>query len=524
MDINKSIKHKLFFILLIIGAFPFMIVIIFSAFNTISDMEENVKKNGLLMNNVISEHVTDLLENNFYVLRTLALNPIVTQYIKSPSENRRQSVYQLLKDTNALFQDGNHTALTGADGKQLIRTDNSELVNISKRKHFQEAMAGRDFVSDVIVSMSTGVKIVVLEVPIKDKDGNFIGMLQRNFDLYTLQDFVAMQDNEETFIIVMDRKGIAIANSDEILTLSTEHVGDTSYRFILDNITDDAGVIKLTIDNKESLASYSKNKITGWTIITVQPYQYLLDQVYIKIAESVVIGLIMLLIVASTAELLSKKVAKPIIEITHAADEIVSGHSIDKLEISSQDELGKMAAAFNKIRSDRDAYQLESELDKLTKLYNKVTTEKICKLKLQVFNGDEDIDTLSALYVIDLDHFKEVNDTLGHQFGDKVLVEFSKRLRKCFRPNDCVGRFGGDEFVVIIDNLPNTDIIIRKAEHINEVARELTVDGKNAGVTASIGIAIAPQHGTDYDILFKSADQSLYHVKRNGRNNYYFEQ
>ena len=124
---------------------------------------------------------------------------------------------------------------------------------------------------------------------------------------------------------------------------------------------------------------------------------------------------------------------------------------------------------------------------------------------------------------MDLDHFKEVNDLLGHQFGDKVLVEFAKGLKKIFRPNDCIGRFGGDEFVIVVDSLPNMEVVIRKAEQIKQIALNLTIEGKTKFVTASIGIAIAPQNGRDYDTLFAAADKAVYHVKNTGKNGYYYD-
>lgn len=284
------------------------------------------------------------------------------------------------------------------------------------------------------------------------------------------------------------------------------------------------GMIRAPINDEDALVCYSKNSLTGWTIVTVRPYHFILEQVYARVAVEILIGLMMLILVSVMAYFLSIRVTRPIVQIKDAADKIVKGTgTFERIEVTSDDELGQMAEAFNKIRSDRDAYQIESELDKLTRLYNKTTMERACRAKLKNFNEQEINDSLLALYIVDLDHFKEVNDTYGHQFGDKVLLEFSRVLRKQFRPNDCIGRFGGDEFVVIIDNLPGMEIITRKAKQIKDVASKIVIDGIDTGVTASIGIAIAPRHGTDYDTLFKSADEALYFVKAHGRNGYYYD-
>ena len=519
MDITGSIKRKLFVILIAMGALPFTIVTIVGALDIIKEMEQNANENGLLRNLVISEHVTELFEKNFYVLHSMALNPMIIEYVKNPTVNH-EVITDVLLQTNNIFKDSNLMAITGANAQQLIRTDGSDLVNISKRKHFHEAMSGNDYVSSVIVSMSTGRRIVVLEVPIKDTKGKVVGMLQRNFDLSELQHFVQTQDDDEIYVIIMDRQGRVIADSEEAVTEDTGN-----YKFILDKMHDKkSGVMRMKIDNEDSLVSYSKNKLTDWTIVTIKPYHYILDLVYVKISQAAVIGLIMLFIIGAIAELLSDKATKPIIEITNAADEIVSGNSaIDQITTTSKDELAQMAEAFNKMRSSRDKYQLASQLDKLTRLYNKTTMENICKIKLKQLT-EEETDKLMALYIIDLDHFKETNDTLGHQHGDKVLKAFAAILRKNFRPTDCIGRFGGDEFLVIMDNLPDIEIVKRKAEQIIHSVGNMEVDGQIAGVTASIGIAIAPHQGTDYDTLFNSADEALYHVKENGRNNYYFKQ
>ena len=523
MGINNSIRNKLFMLLIVIGSLPLIVVVMASALRMMTKLEENAIHEGEMRNAIVSEHVTEMIDRNFYVLKTLALNPLIVNCTLDPNQNNLEAARKVLFDTNLLFRDANLMALTGGDAQQLIRTDNSTLVNLSQRKHFSEAMMGRTFVSDSIISMSTGKIIVVLETPVCNAKRKPIGMVQRNLNLEALQAFVETQDDNRTSIVILDREGKTIAHSEGLNNFIKEQATDNVYKFLMEKKDHFVGALRQEVNGEDVLICYSRNHLTDWLIVTVVPYHFILDEVYSQVATMFLIGLIMLIVVSVTAYLLSIRVTRPIVEIKNAADKIVKGTGdFEKIQVNSNDELGQMAEAFNKIRSDRDAYQIESELDKLTRLYNKTTMERACKMKLKTFNEQEGQDTLLALYIIDLDHFKEVNDTHGHQFGDKVLLEFSRVLRKQFRPNDCIGRFGGDEFVVIIDNLPGMEIVTRKAKQIKEVASKIVIDGIDSGVTASIGIAIAPQHGTDYDTLFKSADDSLYHVKQNGRNGYYY--
>lgn len=525
MAITRSIRNKLFLLLMLMGAMPLIIITMFSAANTAAELEDKSQKVGELRNAIISHYVTGLCEKNFHVLKSLALNEIIIKYLQTPEPEKLVDVQHILFDTNTIFHDKNLSALTGADGQQIVRTDGAPLVDLTDRKHFQEAMRGKVFVSDVLISRSTGKRIVVLEVPVRNKLNYPIGMVQRNFNLDGLQDFIKVYDTEEISIIVMDRKGMTIAHSDEKkLSTENEDADNARYKYIADMIKDNSGTMRLNIDGKDSLVSYSRNWTTDWIIITAFPYDLIMEQIYVKTFETISLGVVILVVLFITAYLMSFKATRPIAKITDATDKIVSGKDeVDKIEIDTNDEFGQIAAAFNKMRSSRDAYQMEAERDTLTKLYNKNTTENIGKMKLKAYSDGKNIDSIAALFVIDLDHFKEANDTHGHQFGDKVLIEFSKNLKKKFRPTDCVGRFGGDEFIVILDNLPELSIVIRKARDIKNIAANLVIDGVPAGITASIGIAIVPQDGTEYEKVFKAADEALYYVKANGRNGFYYK-
>jgi diguanylate cyclase (GGDEF)-like protein len=124
-----------------------------------------------------------------------------------------------------------------------------------------------------------------------------------------------------------------------------------------------------------------------------------------------------------------------------------------------------------------------------------------------------------GLLVMDLDHFKRVNDTYGHQAGDAVLVHAAVTLGAGKRREDALGRIGGEEFLVIF-----TDVSAQEAfDGANRLCRRLAdsslaYDDKNLSVTVSGGLAIYPSDGTDWDTLFSVADQRLYEAKQNGRN------
>ena len=151
MAITRSIRNKLFVLLTLMGAIPLIFVTMYRAVDLSTELEESAKKIGLLRNAIVSQYVTELCEKNFHVLKSLALNKSVISCLQNPTPEKINDVQNLLHDTNTIFHDKNLTALTGANAKQLIRTDGAPLVNLSGRQHFHAAMEGRIFVSDILL-------------------------------------------------------------------------------------------------------------------------------------------------------------------------------------------------------------------------------------------------------------------------------------------------------------------------------------------------------------------------------------
>lgn len=158
--------------------------------------------------------------------------------------------------------------------------------------------------------------------------------------------------------------------------------------------------------------------------------------------------------------------------------------------------------------------------DHLTGLPNRVLL--FDRLK-QAFAFEERHNTLIALMILDLDNFKNINDTMGHLSGDILLKKVALGLQKCMRQYDTVGRLGGDEFVIIINDADTIQDIITFAEKVQEIFQEpFDILGQQTYVTTSIGVAVYPLHGSSIETLLKKADMAMYVAKKSGRNTFRF--
>ena len=161
---------------------------------------------------------------------------------------------------------------------------------------------------------------------------------------------------------------------------------------------------------------------------------------------------------------------------------------------------------------------LRAEKDGLTGLYNKTATTQLIENAL---HDSKNTGMLNALMIIDLDNFKEVNDLLGHAHGDKVLVDVATALNDIFKGGDIVGRIGGDEYVVFMKNLnaiSNADILANKV--VKSIDYTFEHEDHPIHMTCSVGVAIYPYHGSNYEELFEKADKAVYTAKANGKCGY----
>lgn len=157
-----------------------------------------------------------------------------------------------------------------------------------------------------------------------------------------------------------------------------------------------------------------------------------------------------------------------------------------------------------------------AKTDEMTGVFNRAYTMKTIEKILSIGTGKH------ALMMIDLDNFKSLNDTHGHQAGDEFLIAFAKMLKACFREGDIVGRIGGDEFFVLMKDFVDRDAVMKKADDLIREGRELCKKHPELPLSLSVGISMYPYDGDVLNELYGKADEALYIAKRAGKDRYVF--
>ena len=184
--------------------------------------------------------------------------------------------------------------------------------------------------------------------------------------------------------------------------------------------------------------------------------------------------------------------------------------------------LEKVAGIIINIDAEKQAQRLlqdRAERDSLTRLLNKNAARKYAEEYLtQLPEGAR-----GALLIIDLDNFKQVKDQYGHLFGDAVLTKVAREIEKQFRNQDLVARIGGDEFLVLMRGVADRTLLENRCRQLLDIFQTIfRTQRYQLPMSASIGIALAPEHGSTYFDLYNHADQALYRVKASGKNTYLF--
>jgi len=261
-------------------------------------------------------------------------------------------------------------------------------------------------------------------------------------------------------------------------------------------------------------------------------YQYYFEMPLEKLWFIFLIVLLSIWLTIKFTKSLSKAIISPISDLNDNIGDILETQNLsNQITVFNNDEIGKLGKNFNLMINDlngmheqlveqKEYAEYKALHDGLTLLPNRTSFSHRLD---QVISRAKRTNEYFSVFFMDLDHFKQVNDSLGHNAGDKVLKIFAERIHHCIRMEDTVARMGGDEFTVILENLNSVQsptIIANKILKVME--KPFNLNGQELYLTVSIGITIYPDDGSDTQTLIKNADAAMYKAKADGRNKYQF--
>lgn len=469
----------------------FLIIAAFLIFMTLSlmfflswlqqDVELNSRKAVATNVERQSYHLKSVLDIQFNYLSGMA------SYMGEREELFCQENKRLIKSI-VKEQDLDLIGIMKADGDTYY--NNGARKNVKNRGYFKKAMQGQKIMSPPLASKVDGRTKVILAVPIY-KNGEVTGVLGASYNVGALNQMLFDDIYDGIgFSMIIDTSG-RIISCDSGRSYRKIDINDNVYDFYTKSGEVAEGTMELAkanikkqksgilvLKNKSAVRylAYEPLHINNWMLCYMVPqskaqegFQFIRSREMFLFAI-IGVGVITFLILIFQRSFIRQKKMR---------------------EIASR--------------------------DGLTQLYNKVGTEHLIKEWLHSDNSKVG----GVFMMMDVDYFKQINDTYGHAVGDRVLYKVGHLLKSSFRENDIVGRIGGDEFLIFMEGVTSEEFAVRRMENLQQYLRELPMEElEGRMLTCSMGAAFAPKDGMTFEELYKHADEALYVTKRNGRNGF----
>ena len=356
-------------------------------------------------------------------------------------------------------------------------------------------------------------------VPIRSSGGDLLGGLFATLNLQPMGTVLAVYSPGENGSVY-----VVTTASERILggQMTTESMGTVAREQVVGELIALGGSSLTYVGDSGEEVTGAARPVgdLGWAVVAEVPAREPYERI-VRLRNTTLFGVsVMLLVVGLVAYRVGHLIVRPLDRLTEGATEVAGGDLAVDLPVGGGGEVGILTEVFNemvaRLRSSRE--QLEELLvtDALTGLFNRRHLMVLLADEMHRCHRDERPFTI---LMIDVDRFKEFNDTHGHMAGDEALTVVASVLKASTRQVDRIARYGGEEFVAL---LPTTDLegAVRAAERIraNLAKKTIRVGGVKATVTVSTGVAELPSHGEDPNALMAAADAALYQAKRAGRD------
>ncbi len=348
-----SIKTKLITVMIAAAAIPLIISLAVSYISSTSKATADAEVSLQWQAYYIQDSFSKIVETNMASMKAFSVAPSTITYLKDPTAGTipDEAMLVQMKSIDNYLADGNVTIVTGADGKQLLRTDGGTLADAKGSEDFEYAIQGNEYISNAMVSKSTGGMIFTMIVPVfDDTTGEVLGLVQRNYNLDDLHEFLAAQADDA---FIADRDGVIAAHSqfaadpDDLKSVAGEtFITDTSNGF-LETENHDTG--------DTTFLAYVTDSRTGFTIGVSNNKSEVLSSATAAARAVVIIGIILLIIAAVISVIMANNFTNPIQDINDSLSALADGR-FQKVEkfANRKDEFGKMVGNTNSVIAKLD--------------------------------------------------------------------------------------------------------------------------------------------------------------------------
>lgn len=437
---------------------------------------------------------------------------------------------------------------------------NAEGISIRNDGYFQDLFNDSDPITGVFEPRGGFGNTVVIRQPITGSKREVLGVLVKTLDLNALtRKILGTKLGRNGYFYLVDSKGLVIAHPE------VEKIGNMSENEEILKILKDFSKIDM---NKVNIGTYNYNgsekfmaykviPLLNWVVIASQEMYEVKEPAVVTFAIIVAATLLLLVIAIFISLKISKSITKPIELLMNTMDRATDGDLGVKCELTTRDELGNLSNSFNimidrlslsyqeqtalyeqlsaaeeELRAQYDELQSSQEVlrknsekleyvayyDSLTQLPNR--NSFMDKLEYQLMEAKEKGNRCAVIF-IDLDNFKNINDTLGHDYGDMLIREIANRLIHIKAEEDIIYRFGGDEFAILRTTEQSSSEVKEFSKKILSIINEsYNLGGRYIYISGSIGVAMYPDDGDSTKVLLKNADTAMYRAKELGKNRY----
>jgi len=466
---------------------------------------------------IVSENLVKILRTDGTTVENLVAMSLIQEYLQA---------------VRAKFADYAELMIIDLDG-HLMATSAAERKTPAMPLNWREKVVdGQAVIGEAYFDEGLKARVILIADPIRTPGGESIGVLGAKLSLDAIDRVLTtytQTDTRETYLV--NNQGKVLASSHLFSSPSREvYLDHAKVTRLYDRIGQ--AITYTSYDGPTVIGTLNVVPSLGWGVVAEMDKVKAFAQIADLQRMTLVLVACLLVGIGLCAYFLGLTIVRPLRRLTLGADQVAAGDLDVDLPVNTRSEVGYLTQVFNhmvaRLRRSRDELDaVNAELqEKNRKLHQLSITDELTGLHnrnhlMETLHGEvtrsKRNDHTFALFVIDIDHFKLINDTYGHQKGDEVLRLLGSIFREIVRSCDYVARYGGEEFIVM---LPEVGMAGSQevAERIRERVSRESINRKGDRVTVSIGIAMFPVHGDNPEDLFQQADHALYAAKAAGRN------